>query len=243
MECPRPSTRQQANHRWRLFVWKVCFRCQVPKSPSEFWKERRNKDGLNSVCIECCNTDRRKRYSENPARILERNRTWHSLNIDKVREIFKKWVERNYVRKQKADRKWRDENSERVKRNNKLWAINNPEKRRAINSASQKRNPEIGRKKSRKYIAAHPEKNTINQANRRATKMKNGGKIRSKEWLDLKEKYNFTCLKCGKKEPEIKLTLDHVVPLVMGGAHSIENAQPLCVSCNSSKRGNYADYR
>jgi 5-methylcytosine-specific restriction endonuclease McrA len=39
------------------------------------------------------------------------------------------------------------------------------------------------------------------------------------------------------------LTEDHVVPLSLGGSNDIDNIQPLCKSCNSSKRGRHIDYR
>jgi len=63
------------------------------------------------------------------------------------------------------------------------------------------------------------------------------------QWEELKKKYNYTCLSCNKKEPEIKLTEDHVVPLSKGGSDYIENIQPLCRKCNSKKLTKIINYK
>jgi len=63
------------------------------------------------------------------------------------------------------------------------------------------------------------------------------------QWEELKAKYNWTCPACTKKEPEIKLTEDHIIPLVKGGSDNIENIQPLCLKCNLRKHTKTIKYK
>jgi 5-methylcytosine-specific restriction endonuclease McrA len=60
------------------------------------------------------------------------------------------------------------------------------------------------------------------------------------EWLALLEFYGHRCLRCGSRE---SLSVDHVIPLSLGGSNSIDNIQPLCERCNSLKSDTIADYR
>lgn len=48
------------------------------------------------------------------------------------------------------------------------------------------------------------------------------------------------CLSCGSNN---KIHLDHIVPVVYGGENSIDNLQPLCDKCNTSKGIKTIDYR
>jgi len=71
---------------------------------------------------------------------------------------------------------------------------------------------------------------------RRRAKRKNAeGSHTQGEWELLKKQYGYVCPACGKSELEIKLTIDHIIPLDKGGSDFIENIQPLCKSCNCKK--------
>lgn len=73
-----------------------------------------------------------------------------------------------------------------------------------------------------------------------------GGSITRKEWENIKFKANFACLSCTRKEPEIKLVADHIIPVarweewinknpVKYKCGDKENIQPLCITCNCKK--------
>lgn len=70
---------------------------------------------------------------------------------------------------------------------------------------------------------------------RKAQKRGSSGTHSLADWIHLKERHDFICLSCGRREPEITLTEDHIVPLSRGGSHSIDNIQPLCRACNARK--------
>lgn len=61
------------------------------------------------------------------------------------------------------------------------------------------------------------------------------------EWTALLEKYKYRCLRCGRYGQQ--LTVDHIIPLCKGGTNTIDNVQPLCVTCNVKKQSMIKDYR
>lgn len=68
----------------------------------------------------------------------------------------------------------------------------------------------------------------------RQARLKNaGGSHTKQEWKTLLAQYNWTCPCCIKSD--VKLTKDHIIPVMKGGSDNIENIQPLCQSCNSKK--------
>ncbi len=85
------------------------------------------------------------------------------------------------------------------------------------------------------------ERRRINDENRRAKKMLNGGTITAKEWKEAVEKYGNKCLYPGCESTDV--TMDHIVPISKGGRHEINNVQPLCQKHNSKKSTQVVDYR
>jgi len=70
------------------------------------------------------------------------------------------------------------------------------------------------------------------RARRRARKYGTGLKpIGANELKKRAEMFENKCIYCGAPYEE----MDHYIPLVRGGEHSIENLYPSCTSCNRKK--------
>lgn len=50
-----------------------------------------------------------------------------------------------------------------------------------------------------------------------------------------------TCRYCGRSAPEVRLTVDHVIPVALGGTDASSNLVCACVDCNSGKAATNPD--
>lgn len=140
-------------------------------------------------------------------------------------------------------RAWYLKNRQRKLEQNKAWDEANREQRALISHQSYVRNRELNFARVRQRREDTPEIRAVYLANGKAKAAGVPGRLMVEEWIELKRRYCYTCLACGRSEPEIKLTMDHVIPLSKGGPNTIDNIQPLCVSCNCIKHRKHIDYR
>jgi len=55
------------------------------------------------------------------------------------------------------------------------------------------------------------------------------------EYLKLLWTAPLRCAKCGKEPPSVKLHIDHIIPVSLGGTSDSSNIQFLCMECNLKK--------
>ena len=139
----------------------------------------------------------------------------------------------------------------------RAYRADKPEEKNAAKRARRARNQEAYVARSREWYALNKERVRKEFAQKMATdkvakanKLANEHKYRAakiaagtftgEEWKALCDAVGNICLCCGEAK---KLTVDHIVPISKGGANTIDNLQPLCKSCNSSKKAKIVDYR
>ena len=146
-------------------------------------------------------------------------------------------------RKRAWDAKNREHVLEHQKAYNKAKYAKNPAAVKARVQAWRKANPEKKLEQDRLYRARHPEKVTQKNHRQLAKRHHVSGTFTADEWIAIKQRYDLRCLACGRREPEIKLTPDHVKALSEGGENTAQNIQPLCQPCNARKGKKHIDYR
>lgn len=92
-------------------------------------------------------------------------------------------------------------------------------------------------RKRRERHARNPEVRNRIERKRDHTKRAKG-KFSIWTWEIVKMKYNNQCIYCGSKE---NITIEHRLPISLGGDNGFSNLAPACLSCNSSKR-NMTEY-
>lgn len=84
-----------------------------------------------------------------------------------------------------------------------------------------------------KYARTHRAEESARNATYCARKSLAPGRgVTPAEWQQVLAESLGICAYCNECKP---LTMDHIEPLVRGGAHDIDNICAACLSCNSSK--------
>lgn len=226
---------------------KTCTKCKITKPVTDFARSTIHRDGYYSSCKAC-----KSAYEQ----------AYRAANLNQVRERARKSQAKRAESHREKGRRYYADNREHILERTAAYQKAHPEvsraaqaKYKAVNrdqllpqvrqrSADwRERNRDKDRAASIRWRKANPDAYRAIQWRRKARMKGNGGEFTMQEWQDLKARYDYRCLRCGASEPEIVLTVDHVIPIARGGLNVIENIQPLCRACNSSKNARATDYR
>ena len=218
---------------------KQCTRCNHLQCLGNFHRHTQSKDGYRSLCKSCRKAEReteafkakrREYYKEHGKHINEKKRVWYHSDPERPRGYTRQYREHHPEEVRDYTRQYN--HSEQGKRRDKRYRERHPEKVKEIHRKSWYKHHDQRIVAMRAY-----------HARMRTEQTGAGGAFTSVEWEALKAQYNYTCPACGRKEPEISLTVDHKTPVTKAGTSNIENIQPLCLSCNSRKGTKVIDYQ
>lgn len=240
---------------------KTCKKCTVEKPLAKFPKCAKARDGQAGSCYSCAhsasyNADLGKSRKQS----LERAKSWKENNRDRWRELkkiqgYRRTARKNgltleeylAIRETKLNARTEKQSDLKLRkcRSNKCPLL------RANYKLDYLINKDYYLSKSKKYYAENTNKSKLKTSNwkknnpakktaqdfRRRTKFANVVQdLTNAQWKAIKEFYNNECAYCGQIK---KLTMDHLIPVDKGGAHTANNIVPACQSCNSAK-GNRA---
>lgn len=166
--------------------------------------------------------------------------------------LSKAWREANPEKRRAQKRRWYAKHRAEILAKKNAAYASDAVKRCAKLKEQRQANPERLREQQRQQRLRHPEKHRARVAawkadNRErvyaachARRASYRGTYTNAEWAALCAEHDHRCVGCGEREP---LTRDHIQPLSAGGSNTIDNIQPLCLSCNLSKGRRTVDYR
>ena len=175
----------------------------------------------------------RSKYARNWAR---NKRSSDPKFRSKEAEKAKKYYWANVEERRAYATQYRKDHPRKVKAATAAWFANNKEYRKKYKAEYREQHAA----QIKAYRRANKERQIVYKANRKTRLTNAGGKFTVKQWRELCALYGSRCLCCSRKKP---LTVDHVIPVSKGGTSDIDNIQPLCGPCNSTKHDNVVDYR
>lgn len=224
---------------------KRCTVCTTWKPLDQFYMRKPSVgDGYFSQCKECQRARKRAKYAENPEPHRERVRRWQEANPERTQQARDRWRQANRPIEQEQARARRQRLGDALRQYERDYYARNREHMLARQRQRRAEHPELSREHARRWRLRNPDKAKALKRRRRARLRLTPGAHTEAEWRALKARYDFRCLRCGRREPEVTLQRDHVIPLGLPGASdAIENIQPLCGPCNVWKGRRIIDYR
>jgi len=155
---------------------KICTKCGLLKPLSEFYKNKRGKNGLSSTCKGCnaeyaktCNAKHKEKRNA-------QSREWRLNNLERSKATEKQWKEANPERVKENRKKYYENNKESQKEYSRQWGKENPQKKKEMFRVWYLKNREENIQRAREWQEQNPEKNRLSKRadwNRRYANPKN----------------------------------------------------------------------
>jgi 5-methylcytosine-specific restriction endonuclease McrA len=136
---------------------------------------------------------------------------------------------------------WEKRNPDKKSAKDKRYLQAHPDKRRAKRHRHYLKYAEKIIKRVVQWYTDHPEKQEAKNRNRHIKTRGGAGKVSAAEWEMILRRFENKCVIPGCERTD--LTVDHIVPLALGGTHTVDNIQPMCRHHNCSKGARAIDYR
>jgi len=205
---------------------KTCPKCGETKPADEFSKCRRAQDGLQFQCKACDAAYNKAYRAANAEEIAARQKEWRATHADRIADRMKEWRAESREEIAVYNAAYHADHADEIAVRAKAWRKANPDYDKEYR-IGHSREAAAQHKAWRK---ANPEKVAATEHRRRARQV--NATVEDFDILAVWERDDYTCVYCGATEG---LSIDHIVPLFSGGAHSPDNLCVACRRCNSSK--------
>jgi hypothetical protein len=203
---------------------KVCSRCKEERNIELFSKNKRKKDGIDSICKICVKEKSKNYYNNNREKVLEKQRSYNDENKEKRLAYSKKTKEE----RKEYKKEYYEKNRDSLLAYAKEYRKNNREKALEYQREYTKSNREYIAKRDKWY-----KENNKEYTRMKRLKMKFNLSI--EEYEEIYNEQRGVCAICGKQETHANSKTGVVNNLCVDHNHETGVVRGLlCNACNTS---------
>lgn len=215
-----------------------CYRCKIIKPISEFRSRSDHRAKIDTRCLECADAVAAQRRSKHRNENRLRQREYFQRNREAVNLRQRLSYSRNPEKRREQSRSYRNANIEKYREYDRKRSKTPERKKRAAETYQKFR-------RSEKWTATRDrwrhENRAVLKSYIHARRAKMSGQRFTKSDIDgLLERQRGRCASC-RISIKKRWTVDHVMPVALGGTNDVSNLQLLCRSCNSRKGKTHPD--